>query len=355
MTESAIALPLEHTATKAVTETVKNLQLDGETSNMHELKDQDELLETTEDGKELYDNTFEGQKELFLQLGKDEKHAKQVELDTRSIFVSSITPETTAETLETHFKDVGMINRITILHNKRTGEPKGYAYIEFEMVESVAKALELNGSEFNNKIITVAKKRTNLPGFGKPFAYHHNQHIQNTDGSNSFHKQHNRSHLQHSHQQQQQQLQQHHQQQQQQQHQQRQQYFYGNQWQNGFIHPHWNFAAYNAYTPYKAANYYPAYRYHQQPQHSQNISQNNRPQQRTSNGAFRNVYRGTYNNAKRGAYNGSRKSRNNNIANNSIGSVQDENDEHGSHKHDLPVSSPYKPVAQSSETGTQEA
>ncbi|AGO11774.1 AaceriADR001Cp [[Ashbya] aceris (nom. inval.)] len=176
-------------------------------------------------------------------LSKDRKHAKQVELDSRSVFVSSITPEATAEMLEEHFKDVGVISRITILYNKKTGEPKGYAYIQFESIDSVEKALQLDGSSFNGNTISVAKKRTNLPGFNRPFNYYPYQQF-HAHGNGRYHPQSHHPHPQ------------------------QQQFFYGNQWQNGYPHAHWNYGAYgSAYTPYKNMNFYNSYRFQQQGQH----------------------------------------------------------------------------------------
>ncbi|KAJ7396327.1 poly(A) binding protein nuclear 1 like, cytoplasmic [Pitangus sulphuratus] len=70
----------------------------------------------------------------------------------------------TAEELESHFNSCGQINRVTILCDKFSGHPKGYAYIEFEEKSSVKAAVELDESTFRGRVIKVLPKRTNMPG-----------------------------------------------------------------------------------------------------------------------------------------------------------------------------------------------
>uniref|UniRef100_A0A674J037 RRM domain-containing protein n=1 Tax=Terrapene triunguis TaxID=2587831 RepID=A0A674J037_9SAUR len=70
----------------------------------------------------------------------------------------------TAEELESHFNSCGQINRVTILCDKFSGHPKGYAYIEFEDKSSVKAAVELDESLFRGRVIKVLPKRTNMPG-----------------------------------------------------------------------------------------------------------------------------------------------------------------------------------------------
>ena len=49
-----------------------------------------------------------------------------------------------------------------------TGHPLGYAYIEFENKEGVEKAIELmNDSLFKGRLISVMRKRKNIPGKGR--------------------------------------------------------------------------------------------------------------------------------------------------------------------------------------------
>lgn len=87
------------------------------------------------------------------------------EADARSIYVGNVDYAATPEELQTHFQACGTINRITILCDRWTGHPKGFAYIEFADPSHVANATALNESLFKNRLIKVCAKRTNVPGF----------------------------------------------------------------------------------------------------------------------------------------------------------------------------------------------
>lgn len=170
-----------------VDKSMKNLSLDGKAGeDDHNGHDDEGSVKTeseqTASEKDVVDEGKESPEQEELVNGKSsskkdqhqtraERLEKQIELDSRSIFVGNITTEATAESLEEHFKDCGEIVRVTILYNKLTGAPKGYAYIEFENVDSVAKALEKKDSQLHGETINVAKKRTNVPGYNNKNNY----------------------------------------------------------------------------------------------------------------------------------------------------------------------------------------
>jgi len=89
------------------------------------------------------------------------------EVDKRSIYVGNVDYGATPEELQTHFQSCGTINRVTILCDKFTGHPKGYAYIEFLEEESVSNAMVLNEELFRGRPLKVTLKRTNVPGVGR--------------------------------------------------------------------------------------------------------------------------------------------------------------------------------------------
>merc|ERR1719298_286679 len=91
--------------------------------------------------------------------------ADREEVDRRSVYIGSVDYGSTPEELQEHFKSCGQINRITILVDKYTGHPKGFAYIEFADEQSVQNSLLLNGSLFRGRQLKVTAKRTNVPGF----------------------------------------------------------------------------------------------------------------------------------------------------------------------------------------------
>ncbi|CAP61689.1 uncharacterized protein PODANS_4_2600 [Podospora anserina S mat+] len=89
------------------------------------------------------------------------------DIDNRSVFVGNVDYSASPEELQSHFGDCGSINRVTILLDKFTGQPKGYAYVEFSEPNMVAQALVLNDSLFKGRNIKVEPKRTNLPGMSR--------------------------------------------------------------------------------------------------------------------------------------------------------------------------------------------
>ncbi|MCJ1298127.1 hypothetical protein MMC08_000916 [Hypocenomyce scalaris] len=86
------------------------------------------------------------------------------DIDARSIFVGNVDYGASPEEIQAHFQSCGSINRVTILLDKFTGHPKGYAYVEFTEPTLVAQALVLNESVFRGRNLKVVPKRTNLPG-----------------------------------------------------------------------------------------------------------------------------------------------------------------------------------------------
>ncbi|KAK0046421.1 polyadenylate-binding protein 2-B [Biomphalaria pfeifferi] len=86
------------------------------------------------------------------------------EADNKSIFVGNVDYGAAAEELEQHFHGCGSVNRVTILCDKYTGHPKGFAYIEFADKDSVVTAMALDESLFRGRQIKVVPKRTNRPG-----------------------------------------------------------------------------------------------------------------------------------------------------------------------------------------------
>jgi RNA recognition motif-containing protein len=77
------------------------------------------------------------------------------DVDARSVYVGNVDYSTTPEELQEFFNSCGIVNRITILCDKFTGHPKGYAYVEFKDVDSVANAMLLNDSEFKGRPLKV--------------------------------------------------------------------------------------------------------------------------------------------------------------------------------------------------------
>lgn len=117
------------------------------------------LQELQDEADRLQEMQAELQKES-VDLKEDKK-----DQDARSIYVGNVDYGATPEELQVHFQACGTINRVTIVLNKYTQQPMGYAYIEFAEPALVAQALVLNDSMFRARPLKIVPKRTNLPGF----------------------------------------------------------------------------------------------------------------------------------------------------------------------------------------------
>lgn len=105
--------------------------------------------------------------EMQAELQKESQDLKEdkKDQDARSIYVGNVDYGATPEELQQHFQACGTINRVTIVLNKYTQQPMGYAYIEFAEPALVAQALVLNGSMFRARPLKIVPKRTNVPAF----------------------------------------------------------------------------------------------------------------------------------------------------------------------------------------------
>ncbi|CAD5221101.1 unnamed protein product [Bursaphelenchus okinawaensis] len=103
---------------------------------------------------------FSGRISPEATMTSEEKQAQ----DLLSIFVGNVDYSATSETLQRHFAECGTVERVTILHDKFRGKPKGFAYVKFADLAGKTKALKLDESLFLGRQIKVSKKRTNLPG-----------------------------------------------------------------------------------------------------------------------------------------------------------------------------------------------
>jgi len=91
--------------------------------------------------------------------------------DGLSIYVGQVDYSTTPEELLAHFDPCGTVERVTIVCDKFTGRPKGFAYLEFQTDSAVENAIKLDGSSFKGRTLKVTHKRVNDPH------YYYNQAI----------------------------------------------------------------------------------------------------------------------------------------------------------------------------------
>lgn len=76
------------------------------------------------------------------------------DLNKRTVLVGLLGPNTSKEQVTEHFKECGAIESINFSNNRALPT----AYVRFESVQSVAKAVELNGTQLNSRYITVREE-----------------------------------------------------------------------------------------------------------------------------------------------------------------------------------------------------
>jgi polyadenylate-binding protein 2 len=67
------------------------------------------------------------QNQIENELGEESKES----IDSRSVYVGSVDYGTTPEELQGHFQGCGTINRVTIICDKFSGQPKGFDFYFF--------------------------------------------------------------------------------------------------------------------------------------------------------------------------------------------------------------------------------
>eukprot|EP01053_Blabericola_migrator_P008370 Blabericola_migrator_1__8369@NODE_4357_length_1202_cov_140_216740_g773_i1_p1_GENE_NODE_4357_length_1202_cov_140_216740_g773_i1NODE_4357_length_1202_cov_140_216740_g773_i1_p1_ORF_typecomplete_len224_score32_01RRM_1/PF00076_22/1_9e19RRM_5/PF13893_6/1_9e07Nup35_RRM_2/PF14605_6/0_00017RRM_7/PF16367_5/0_0016RRM_Rrp7/PF17799_1/0_0082Nup35_RRM/PF05172_13/0_0069RRM_occluded/PF16842_5/0_037RRM_3/PF08777_11/0_21DUF1866/PF08952_11/0_27_NODE_4357_length_1202_cov_140_216740_g773_i1181852 len=93
------------------------------------------------------------------------------EMNRRSVYVGNVDYGSTPQDLQEHFNKCGKISRVTIMVDKYSGHPKGFAYIEFADASAANNALMLSNTTLRGRIIKVLPKRKNIAGMsrGRPY------------------------------------------------------------------------------------------------------------------------------------------------------------------------------------------
>lgn len=76
------------------------------------------------------------------------------DLNQRTVVVGLLGPNTSKEQVTEHFQECGAIESINFSNNRALPT----AYVRFELVQSVARAVELNGTQLNSRYITVREE-----------------------------------------------------------------------------------------------------------------------------------------------------------------------------------------------------
>jgi RNA recognition motif-containing protein len=86
-----------------------------------------------------------------------------------NIFVGNLSYQTTEGELEAAFGAYGVVERVSVVRDRDTGQPRGFAFVEMTNAAEANKAMSaLNGQEFNGRALNVneARPREQRSGFG---------------------------------------------------------------------------------------------------------------------------------------------------------------------------------------------
>ncbi|MCL6546092.1 MAG: RNA-binding protein [Bryobacteraceae bacterium] len=82
-----------------------------------------------------------------------------------NIFVGNLSYQTTQEELYAAFANYGTVERVNIVTDRDTGQPRGFAFVEMtNRSEAEAAMARLNGMELNGRAISVKEARPKPAG-----------------------------------------------------------------------------------------------------------------------------------------------------------------------------------------------
>jgi cold-inducible RNA-binding protein len=89
----------------------------------------------------------------------------------KSIFIGNLNFETSEDDVRVTFEQYGEVTRVTLMTDRETGLPRGFAFVEMPNDEEAASAIEdLNGRQAGGRTLTVneARPRPERPSVARP-------------------------------------------------------------------------------------------------------------------------------------------------------------------------------------------
>jgi cold-inducible RNA-binding protein len=84
-----------------------------------------------------------------------------------NIFVGNLNFRTTQEELHAAFAQYGNVERVNIVTDRETGQPRGFAFVEMTDRQEAENAIsQLNGAELNGRALNVNEARPKPTGGG---------------------------------------------------------------------------------------------------------------------------------------------------------------------------------------------
>jgi cold-inducible RNA-binding protein len=84
-----------------------------------------------------------------------------------NIFVGNLSYQTTQEDLQQAFSQYGNVERVNIVTDRDSGQPRGFAFVEMTEKRDAETAIaQLNGAEMNGRALNVNEARPKPAGGG---------------------------------------------------------------------------------------------------------------------------------------------------------------------------------------------
>ena len=84
-----------------------------------------------------------------------------------NIFVGNLSYQTTQEDLQAAFEAYGAVERVNIVTDRATGQPRGFAFVEMTDSQAAQNAIsQLNGAELRGRAMNVNEARPKPAGGG---------------------------------------------------------------------------------------------------------------------------------------------------------------------------------------------
>jgi cold-inducible RNA-binding protein len=84
-----------------------------------------------------------------------------------NIFVGNLSYQTTQEDLHATFSQFGNVERVNIVTDRDTGQPRGFAFVEMTEQRDAQNAIsQLNGAELHGRALNVNEARPKPTGGG---------------------------------------------------------------------------------------------------------------------------------------------------------------------------------------------
>jgi RNA recognition motif-containing protein len=84
-----------------------------------------------------------------------------------NIFVGNLNYQTTQEDLHATFSQFGNVERVNIVTDRDSGQPRGFAFVEMTQADEAQNAIaQLNGAELHGRAMNVNEARPKPTGGG---------------------------------------------------------------------------------------------------------------------------------------------------------------------------------------------